>query len=921
MSRILKRILLAIVGVLVLVIIALAVAPILFKDRLLDAARAQINNSVDAKVDFGDADLALLTTFPVFELGIDALTIDGVGPFEGERLLAVDRVVLGVDVWALAFSNRINITRVLLSGPDVRLRVDDEGRANYDIAKKADPAPPPTETSESGELALKVERYVVAGGNVAYQTPSMAVTVVNLNHEGRAELKGATQILASTTKASEVSAVVGGTTFVKKAQLGVDIDATIDGAQSQATLRTANVSVNALSLLASGTVGWGGPTPKLDVKARSNDDASIKGLLSLIPDAYTKDFARVSADGSFSLSAEVSGALSADGKSLPPLSVALTVKDGRFKYPDRSLDVKDIKLDAKLDHPGGQLDKAKIDVPVFGLRMGESFASAQVTATTVETAPTVDLKLDSRIALADVKAALPPEQVPDLSGTIAAQVEVQGPVSKPTRIEGRLAADDLAAGEAPAKLKKARIQLTTAATKIETLAVVSDNSDLNLSGTLPPVTAFMQRDAMIKGRLALRSKALVVDDFVSSDAASEKSGDPASPKADEGSSEAQTGQSKDKGGLLIPANVDAAVDVRIDRLTFGKLALADLKGKARVKDRAAILDGVSARGFGGRLSVKGRLVTSPDAPAQVELGYSVVDAGFRETYAAIGALETIAPIVKHLTGQFGSDLSLSAQLDPDGGLRLETLDADGFVATTKSKLAGFKPLEALAKAIPTIRSPLSIDGAKAAFTVEDGAVTLKEFPVRAGGVTLTVAGRHQLDQQMRYTVSTDVPVKKLGATSLAPKVKGLGVDVGALVDAKVSAVVTGSVDNPKVSFDVSLAGTGKAIEKVVEKKVDEAKKIASAKAKALISQARAKADQLKREAAKAAKKVEAEADQQAKKLEAEAKGNPFKKLAAQQGAKVIRRKGRDAAKKIIDEADAKAKKLIDDAEAEAKKLQ
>ena len=918
MSRILKRILLGGSAVLALLIIALAVAPYLFKDRILDAVRTQANDAVNAKIDFKDADLSLLTTFPVFELGIDALTVEGTEEFAGERLADIERIALGVDLWALVFERKINVTRVLLRKPSIRLIVNDAGRANYDIAKKSQTEEPPPPAEESSPIALRVSRYDIEDGTIQYLTPDVRVTVDDLDHSGRASIDGSTQVLASTTDAASITAIVGDTAFLKKVKLRFEVDSTVDGAKSAVDIRTANLTLNALSLLTSGAVAWGGPALELDLNAKTNDDASLKGLLSLIPNAYTKDFGKVDADGTFSVAARVSGKMTPGGKALPPLSVTLKVNSGRFKYPDRRLDVRDIQLDASVKHPGGPLDAATIDVPTFALRVGESFVSARVKASKVETAPTIDLAVDSRIALADVKAALPPEQAPDVSGLIEAKMQVAGPASAPQRIEGTLSANDLVVGGSPAQIQTAKIALTTDKTTIEEVTIASKNSDLRLSGTLSPVTALMTGDAKMKGRLALSSKQLIVDDFITPQSAPAQEGDDAKPTT-EAAGEAQEGSA-----ILIPDNIDAKVSVDIDRLKFGKLELRKMTGQARVKDREAVLDGIKANGLGGRLSVKGKVVTSPTKPAEVELGYSIAEAGYRDTYEAVGVLDTVAPIIRHLTGRFGSDLSLKAKLGPDGSLVLDSLNADGFVATTKSKIDGFKPLQALASALPMIKNPLSVGSAKAVFKIKDGAVTVEEFPVRAAGLTLQISGKHQLDQNMRYSVATKVPINKLGSR-IAGKAKGLGVDLGSVAQAKVAAVITGTVDDPKLDFDVSLDEAGKAVvkaaKKVVKEKVKEVAKKASEEAKKLVAQARAKAKQLMAEADKAAKKVEREADQQAKKLEAEAKGNPFKRIAAQQGAKLVRKKGRDAAKKLIDEADAKAQKLIADAEAKAKTLE
>ena len=44
--------------------------PIIFKGKIVDIVKEEANNNLNAKVDFGDFDLSLITTFPNFEFSI-----------------------------------------------------------------------------------------------------------------------------------------------------------------------------------------------------------------------------------------------------------------------------------------------------------------------------------------------------------------------------------------------------------------------------------------------------------------------------------------------------------------------------------------------------------------------------------------------------------------------------------------------------------------------------------------------------------------------------------------------------------------------------------------------------------------------------------------------------------------------------------
>ena len=64
--KIIKKIVLAVVVLLLLVIGSIAVVPVFFKDEIVQAVKDAANDNMNATVDFGEFDLSLLSTFPNF---------------------------------------------------------------------------------------------------------------------------------------------------------------------------------------------------------------------------------------------------------------------------------------------------------------------------------------------------------------------------------------------------------------------------------------------------------------------------------------------------------------------------------------------------------------------------------------------------------------------------------------------------------------------------------------------------------------------------------------------------------------------------------------------------------------------------------------------------------------------------------------
>src|SRR6476660_1505356 len=83
---------------LLLIIVLLAAAPFLFKNKIKELVIKTINENVDAKVAFEDVGLSLFKNFPNASVTIDKLSIINKAPFEGDTLLYAGEVNLKMSV-------------------------------------------------------------------------------------------------------------------------------------------------------------------------------------------------------------------------------------------------------------------------------------------------------------------------------------------------------------------------------------------------------------------------------------------------------------------------------------------------------------------------------------------------------------------------------------------------------------------------------------------------------------------------------------------------------------------------------------------------------------------------------------------------------------------------------------------------------
>jgi uncharacterized protein involved in outer membrane biogenesis len=131
----LKKILLGLGIFLILLLGAAILLPIIYKDKIVALVKEEANKNLNAKVDFGEFDLTILSSFPDFTLTINNLNIVGVAPFEGDTLTSANQLSLTVDIMSVIGGGQIDIESIRLKQPLINLIVLKDGKANWDIAK------------------------------------------------------------------------------------------------------------------------------------------------------------------------------------------------------------------------------------------------------------------------------------------------------------------------------------------------------------------------------------------------------------------------------------------------------------------------------------------------------------------------------------------------------------------------------------------------------------------------------------------------------------------------------------------------------------------------------------------------------------------------------------------------------------------
>jgi len=121
--------------IIIVLILAVVILPFVFKGKIIEQAKQEINNNLNAKVDFDDFSLSLFSTFPNFMLKISDLSVVGVEEFENDTLAHIESFSVTIDFMTVLKGESYEIKSIHISNPSVQLLAHESGEVNWYIAK------------------------------------------------------------------------------------------------------------------------------------------------------------------------------------------------------------------------------------------------------------------------------------------------------------------------------------------------------------------------------------------------------------------------------------------------------------------------------------------------------------------------------------------------------------------------------------------------------------------------------------------------------------------------------------------------------------------------------------------------------------------------------------------------------------------
>jgi hypothetical protein len=560
---------LKIVGVILLLLVVSAFAiPYFFKDQIKAKIEKAINEKVDAKVAFADADLSLFKNFPNASVTIEKLSIVNKAPFEGDTLVAFDELHLKMAIGQLFNSENepMQIDGIDSKNGLINIIFNKDGVGNFDIALKEDKKQ--ADDSKSKPLSLKIKEYSVENFQFRYYDERSKIKMVldSINHEGTGDF-AASKLDLTTKTTTKVSLDMDKVNYMKTVAISLDAILGIDLDQSKYTFKKNEAKINELPLKFDGFIQLADDGQIYDLTFQT-PTSSFKNFLGLIPTQYASNLKDVKTTGDFTVTGFAKGKLT--DTTVPKFNIDIASNNASFQYTNLPKSVRNIIIDTRIINETGVMNDTYVNLDKLSFQIDQDVFNAKANIKNIAENALVNAELKGTINLANVTKAYPVKLDKPLSGVLKADVKTEFDMqsvekSDYARIKNTGTIDLTGFNYTDEngktmKISRALVSFDPSRVNLKQFNATTGKTDLAVNGVLENFYGFVFKNQELKGNFNLQSNQLAVNDFMTTETDTKK-------------------ESKASEPMKIPAFLNCSLTAKANTVLYDNLVLKNVSGK------------------------------------------------------------------------------------------------------------------------------------------------------------------------------------------------------------------------------------------------------------------------------------------------------------------------------------------------------
>ena len=761
-----KKIIVILGVTLFVLVVAICLIPVLFQKQISQRVKTELNDRVNAQVDYKDLSVSFFSGFPNLTVSLKELVVVN----QNDTLASAKDFNFKVDLISVITGKGYKIISLNVQQPVLKLKVYNNGQVNWDILK---PTPAPSRDGTGGTPAVsdsaflfQISNWKVEDGNIEFRNDSAKTFFATggLNFSGGQSNNKTGTDYNTNTLIKELSYRNGGITYLQQAKLDAAIQLSAANDTGLYQFKENRISLNQLQLQVNGSFKNTAGGPDFNLTIQSTDSA-FKNLLSVIPGLNDSGFAQLKTSGYFSFQGAVNGIN--NDKQSPALSFRLNVKDGELQKAGFAQPLKHILVDASLVKPQGPMDSAVVEVSRLSFETGKDSVNGHILITTPSSNANITAAVKGDINLATLFQFYTGHDVKQASGALHADLKFSGHKNdfdhknyKLIQASGELMAKNVSFQKKDwplaLQINDASFSITPAFVSLHQLNGLVGKCSFKGTGKFENVIPYLAQQSNLKAELAINADSMNLKEWA---------GQVQGAKAADSRPDTHAviaGNTNLKAGAA-PV-VELTIHVAANKVYNDKLVFSNVHGTVESFANALRIKDVSANLLGGNVIVNATSNNYNEPQANIDFDMKASNLDITQVYKAIDDPEKTVPGLKYLSGNFSGDISGSGKLKPDHGVNFNALSANGNLRYPDLKINEMPVLMQIGK-LAKVKSldHLEAKNVQSVFHFKNGTTTIDPTDIKfTNGFKLNFKGTNYVNQTIDADIALDVPVKEFG---------------------------------------------------------------------------------------------------------------------------------------------------------------
>ena len=783
--KIIKRLILFIMLLLFLATGSLVIAGLYYGDEIKNLVVTNLNKNLKTEVKVSKVDFSVWESFPNASIVFSDVVIHAVNA-KNDTLLSAKKLSAKFNLIDL-YQEKYNLIGLGISNGTCKMLVDNSGHANYVFWNESD--------SSSNPVSIHLEKVTLKKIQFSYVDYSKSVGIAFLidNTDLVGNFKNQIFDLNAKTTLKNATIQIGETTIVEDRTLFIAMQGNVDQNKEQLNFSSTDLGVDGMNIGITGDLKYGEASElNLDLNSSNTD---LEKAIALLPIKVRNSLNRFNIDGETSLTGSIRGDYSSE--LAPYYQFDFEVNNGIFKDKKSDLSFSKTTLLGSVTNGNNRTVKStKLVLNSFYTKLNEGELEGKLSLEDFKN-PTYSYIGKVSFGLKEVVELLQNKLLVKPSGRIIANIDVEGNLAnidnfdlndwKNSKIEGKVSLEEInfELNNRPQKIDNLNSKLNFNNKNLEIIELTGsvDKSDFSLQGKFSNLIPYLleeQENLLVDA--SLTSNSIDLAELLKSD---EKIG------VKEGSYE-----------LNISEKLTVYLKLKVDKLSFNKFNLKDLKGDLVIRNKRIDARNIAFNTQEGK--VEGDLfIREKGNQLSIISEAEFTEVDIQKTFESFGNFGQNSLKSEHLRGKANIDVSINTLWSKNFEIDPKSIKSNLNFTIENGELLNYKPMEALSRFVELeeLRA-IKFNELSNQILIQNELITIPRFEILSTALNLSIEGTHSFNNDINYHI-TLLLSEVLGKKVKKPTNSEFGYveDDGLSKKSKLFLKMSGTVDNPKIAYD------------------------------------------------------------------------------------------------------------------------